>query len=274
MPSQVARHQSMPRLPKSKTPIRDHNHALQIARGIDFGDLLKNGGSIHGFADWLFVLRKKFNGTNPLQQAKVYASARRAALKKGLPFDSLFSDRAEEKARQERQSRADAATRYAAMLAYWVEIPIGIEITAAVAELCLGRGSRFATVRDGEAQPPPMAWGLEYLLEVLERFGGPDEALDRYDWSRELAEKHFSQCIPGEDPRLEAIRAKISRGELPSEADIICITWCAYWLSCLSRVRTMLRPLLRQVSMAEQIEASGHLTAPTGPAPTRRQRGV
>lgn len=274
MHSQVDLDENTSVLPPSRTPIRDRAHALQIARGLALGDLLKNGGSVEGFADWLFVRRKSFNGADPLQQASVYANEHRRASKNGVAFDDSFRQQAEQRERVREEVRADAEARLAEMSAYWEDPPLGIEITVAVAELCLGRGSRFAAVRDGEARPSPPAWGLEYLLQVLERFGGPDEALDKYDWSLELAENEFRKHVPAYDNQLEAIRAKILEGESPSAADIFCITWCAYSLSGLSRVRAMLRPLLRQVSMAEHIEAHGHSTVATSQAPTRRRRGI
>ena len=55
-------------LTQTRLPIRDRAHAREIARQLPFGDLFKNGGSVDGFADWLFVKRKTFNGRNPLQQ--------------------------------------------------------------------------------------------------------------------------------------------------------------------------------------------------------------
>lgn len=261
--------------PRRRISIRDRAHAREIARQLAFGDLLKGGGSATGFADWLFVRRKTFNGQSPLQQARVYANRNRHASKHGYDLDALYRQRADEKEHAEQKALSGLEANRIAMKEYWSEPPLGMEITLAVLELCLGRGHRFAVSPEGKALTElPQAWVLEYLLELLDKFGGPDESLEAYDGSRESWEFSLQRYVARSGGALMNIRQQVLRGLSLSELDFVCIASAARLLSSLSRVRTFVRTLLTQARMTEQIKAAA-ITPHNGRAhgPERRRRG-
>lgn len=259
---------------KTRLPIRDRAHASEIARQLPFGDLFKNGGSVDGFADWLFVNRKTFNGRNPLQQARVYVTGYRYASKRGDDFDALCRERADQEEQGKERARAQVVARVAAVKAWWSETPVGADITLAVAELCLGRGNYFAVSPDGKSSAEPQAsWVLEWLVEVLEGFGGPDDTLDVCDWMPESSEDDFRRCVDKDGKARTSIRERIVRGETLTEVDLVPIAWCTSVMSRVSRIRTSLRARLRQATMVEQIRAATPTAGNVRP-PLRRDRGV
>jgi hypothetical protein len=256
----------------TRQPIRDRAHAGEIARQLPLDDLFKNGGSVDGFADWLFVNRQTFNGSNPLQQAGVYAGRFRSASKRGEDFDALWRQRADWKEKGREQADAEFRATLATVEAWWSETPAGAYITQAVVDLCLGRGNYFAESLDGRSsseQHP--SWVIEWLLTDLEAIGGPDDSLDQYEWSQESSENRFQYCVYKEGKTLTTVRKNIVRGKM--KIDFECIVWCMRVMSRVSRIRTSLRLALRQAWMEERIRS----TAPTAgyhPPPSRRNRGV
>jgi hypothetical protein len=261
-------------LSRSRVQIRDRAHASEIARAIAFGPLFKNGGTVTGFADWLFVHRKTFNGPNPLQQARVYANRHRDAKKYGADFDAVCRARADEKEQLEERARVIFEANLAVIKACWIDQQGGPGIVLAITELCLGRGHRFADSPDGESLPNPPSWVLEGLLKVLEEFGGPDDLLDEYEWRCVSSEDYFRRQAPQWDATMMTIRDEVLCNEPPSEVDFVCVTCAAKLLSCMSWVRTTMRVLLDQVEMVERIRATASASANTGPAPVRPSRAV
>jgi hypothetical protein len=271
----------MPSQAKLKSPlsgrriqIRDRIHAREIASAIAFGTLFKNGGTVEGFADWLFVNRQTFNGPNPLHQARVYANGHLAAKRRGDDFDVICRARADENEEISKRVEANFKANIAAIKTHWTETIDGRGIVLTVAELCLGRGRRFAASPDGEALPDPPSWVLRGLLKLLEEFGGPDQSPDEYDWRLPSAEEDLRKFAPTLDKLLVAIREDVLQDEPPSEYDFACVARAARLLSRISWVRTTLRTLLTQVQMVERIEASASHAANTGPAPARLRRLV
>jgi len=258
----------------TRLPIRDRAHAGEIARQLSLGDLLKNGGAVDGFADWLFVERKTFNGRNPLQQAAVYANRCRYASKRGADFDALCRERADQKEQSWERARAEFQAEVAAVEAWWSETPVGADITLAVTELCLGRGNYFAVSPDGdassEAQP---SWVLEWLLKELEAFGGSDNSLDKYEWSRQTSEDNFRRLVDRRGKKLTSIRERIARGRGVAEVDLLTIAQCTSALSRVSRIRASLRALLTRATMVERIRFASPTPSSDGP-PERRSRDV
>lgn len=161
--------------------IRGRLHALELARGIAFGTLFSNGGTVEGFADWLFVHRQTFNGQDPLQQARVYANRQQAAKKRGVDFDVDCRARADQKEEASRRVEAIFNAHVAAIKAHWTETIDGAGIVLAIAELWLGRGHCFADAPDGGVLPAPPLRALEGLLTLLEE-SGPEHLLHKYDW--------------------------------------------------------------------------------------------
>jgi len=270
MPSQTRLESPLSR----RIHIRDRTHALEIARGIAFGTLLMNGGTVDGFADWLFVHRRTFNGANPLQQASVYVNGHRAAKRRGVDFDVVCRARADESEEIGKRVEAAFKAQLAAIEMHWTETADGPGIVLASAELCLGRGRRFADSPNGEALPDPPSWALEGLLKLLEEFGGPDALLDQFDWMSASAEEHFRKMAPILDMHLMRIREDVLRNEPPSGLDFACVTRAARILSRISWARITLRTLLTRVQMVEGIEASMSDAANVGPAPGRLRRHV
>ena len=271
MPSQIKLNGAP--LSRSRISIRDRAHASEIAHGITFGELFKTGGTVEGFADWLFLRRKTFNGPNPLQQARVYLNSYRAAQRRGVDFDAQCHEGANQKEQLEERARTIFEANLAAIKAYWTETPVGADITLAIAQLHLGRGHRFAASPDGEPMDSPPSWVLQWLLELLEEFGGPDYLLNQYDWMLMSSEDYFRQQVAERDDALMTIREKVSRSEPLSELDFVCLVCAAKLLSCLLRVRTTLRTLLTQVEMVERIEAMAPPDTHANP-PQARRRGL
>lgn len=264
----------MPPLTQSRVSICDRAHAGEIARQLPLDDLFKNGGSVGGFADWLFVMRETFNGRNPQQQARVYANRFTRASKRGVDYDALCREYADRKEQIREKARAEFQAAVAAVEAWWSETPVGADITLAATELFLGRGNYFAVAPDGESSPEhPPSWVLEWLLEELEAFGGPDDSLDRYDWMRQSSEDHLRWFVGKRGKALEAIRQRIVRGEGISEGDFSTIALCTSAMSRVSRIRTSLRTFLTQATMVEQIRAAAPV-ALNDPPPARRSRAV
>lgn len=260
---------------QGRFPIRDRAHARQIVQQLAFGDMFRSGQTAEGFADWLFLHRRTFNGANPLQQAKMYVSSYRAAQRRGVDLDAECHAQANEKEQLEERVRAIFEADLAAIKACWAETPVGADITLAIAELHLGRGHRFAASPDGASpQDSPLPWVLQWLLELLEEFGGPDYLLHEYDWMHLSSENYFLRQIDKRDKAMTTIRKKLSRGEPLSELDFVCLAIAAKILSSLLRVRTTLRTLLTEVQMVERIGARTPADADTSPPPTRRRRLV
>jgi len=262
------------RLPLRRTAIRARAHAAELAQQIAYGDLLRNGGSVSGFADWLFMNRKTFNGANPLQQVAVYVHAFQHAASRGVDFDAQCRQRADELEDGLERARMVHEAHRATIQAYWTETPVGPDMTLAIVELTLGGGYRFSSpvaTRKGTSQP---VWVLEWLLDLLEDFGGPDDLLERYDWMRESAEARLQDCAERWNDRLVALREQICSARPPSDTDIMVITFCAERLSALLRVRVAVRVLLEQARMAERIQATTLADASSSPAPLRRSRAV
>jgi hypothetical protein len=245
----------MTALARSRLPIRDRTHTREIVRQLAFGDLLKDGGSGEGFADWLFVNRKTFNGRNPLQQVKVYANARLCASKLGEDFDALCRERADQKERDHARVSFEFSKSLAIVKAWWSETPVGADITLAVVELCLGRGMCFSASLDGAAEPQDV-WVLEWLLTVLESFGGPEDALQTYEWKRHSAELDFRQYLVERAGALASMREMIFRGQPLTEPNFLCVASCTRFLSRLPRIRTSVRAHLTQALMIERIQAA------------------
>ena len=260
--------------PARRIQIRDRNHAREIARGIAFGTLFQNGGTVEGFADWLFVHRQSFNGANPLQQARVYANRHRSDKRRGIDFDATCRAKADEWEEFSRQAEVAFKAVVAAIEALWTKTTDGQGIVLAIAELWLGRGRHFADSPDGEALSDPTSWVLEGLLQLLERFGGPDGALDEFEWRRASAEDHFRKMTPLMDKDLTRICREVCHHVQPSEWYFRRVARAISVLADLSRVRLTLRTLLTKVQMVERIEASASVAINPRPAPARRRREV
>jgi hypothetical protein len=274
MPASVKSPRLRPTPHARRTTIRDREHAQELARGIAIGDLLRNGGSVRGFADWLFVHRRTFNGANPAQQVSVYANRCKEAAKRGANYDRQCRDQADAKERIHEHVRTEFDACLAAVKAYWTETPVGPDMTLAIAELGLGRGHQFSVAPQLAAEQDAVpAWISEWLLELFERLGGTDESLDELEWMSETREVNFEQDADARDAELMDIRQGIFEGQPPSERDFVSVALCVRHLSRLRRVRTTLRALLTRAMMVERIEA----VAPSNESsrePVRRRREV
>jgi hypothetical protein len=259
---------------RSRIQLRDRTHAAEIARGITFGPLFKNGGTVAGFADWLFVHRKTFNGPNPLQQAKVYVNGHRAAKKRGIDFDAACSASAEEKEHYQELARATFEANLAAIKAYWNDQQGGPGIVLAIAELSLGRGHRFTDAPDGKRLPEPPSCVLEGLLKLLEEFGGADDLLDLDDCGLVYSEDDLRRQISAWDTTMMTIRDVLLNSEPPWEMNFVPVACATKLLSCVPRVRIALRALLIQVVMAERIESTAPALKVASSAPARRCRAT
>lgn len=258
-----------------RTPIRDRKHAAEIASQIDFGDLLNQGGSRGGFADWLFVNRKSFNGANVLQQPSVYVSGLRSAAKRGVDFDVECRIKADET--EQRQAQADAAiqARIAIIEAWWDDTPVGPDISVALAALNFGRGHRFAVSPNPDSlDEPTPAWVLEALLNLFEQFGGPSDSLHKYSWM--ATEEDFQYQANKLDPAMRSIWKLVHSGQRPTPFGLVALAWAARNLSCMARVRHTLKTLLIQAEMVELIEQNQRVQVDVvdKSKPTRRKRLV
>lgn len=260
--------------PRRRVQIRDRSHAREIARGIAFGTLFDNGGTVEGFADWLFVHRRTFNGANPLQQASVYANRHSSHKRRGVDFDVACRAKADERDEFRRRAEAAFKAEIAVIEMLWTKTIDGRGIVLAIAELWFGRGRYFADAPDGEALPDPPSWALEGLLQLLEQFGGPDDALDKFEWRRASAEDDFRKMAPILDGGLTRICKEACQDVGPSAWDFRCVAHTVSVLARLSRVRITLRALLTKVQMVERIGASAPVVYNPGPAPARRRRHV
>ena len=261
-------------LTRTRIAISDREHAGQIANLLQLGNLLQGGGTASGFGDWLFVNRSTFNGANPLQQPRVYVNAYRHASTRGVNFDALCRQRADEKEQTLQKARAAFEGRLADIKGLFEERPRGLEVIRAIAELSLGRGLRFAEAFDGKPLQLPPARTLKSLLQLLERFGGADSELDKYDWQREQSEENFRWWVSATEKYLRDVRSEDFDAPGASESIFLCIAQCAACLSSLSRVRTMLRPLLMQADMLEKIPATESIATDTRAARAHRKRAL
>jgi hypothetical protein len=261
-------------LARSRVEIRDRAHAHEIARAIPLASLFGNGGTVAGFADWLFVHRKTFNGANPLQQPSVYANRYGHAKKRGEDFDAVCREWADQQEQSMERARATFESNLATIEGCWADQQGGSEVIQAIAELCLGRGQCFADSPEGEPLPNPPSWVLKGLLKIFEDIGGPYELLDRYELGPESSEDSFRNEAPQLDARMMMARDMVLSNEPPSASDVFRVTCAARLLSCMSSVRTTLGVLLVQTEMVERIEAKPPTSASTGPAAARRSRAV
>jgi hypothetical protein len=264
----------MTQMTQTRVPIRDRAHACAMARQLPFGELFRDGGSVDGFADWLYMNRRTFNGRNPLQQAKVYASYYRYAARRGNDLDAQCRKAADQK--EQASERADAEVRVmrATVRAWWSETPVGADITLAVVELCLSHRSRTTESLGGTSpfEPQP-SWVLEWLLDVLEAFGGTDDSIDELERLFGSAEDNLRRCVDKDGKALTTVRERIFRGDKIRDLDFATITRCAWYLSCVPSIRTSLRAQLVQAEMIERVQAAAP-TAPDAPPPSRRRRQV
>jgi hypothetical protein len=239
-------------LPKRRFLIQDRAHARRIAEAIAFDDLFKKGGTAKGFADWLFLKRRTFNAGNPLQQPRVYVRRLQAAKKHGVDFDAQCAVEASKQEETTVRIREAFEANLSTIKSWWSETPVGPDISMALADLSLGRGHRFAASPDAKSpSETPPSWVLEWLLDLLEVFGGPDDSLHVY--MVVFSEDYFREQLAEYDLALVRIREAIPAGRPLTETDYVCLTRVAQVLSRRSTVRTSVRAFLRQAWMVERI---------------------
>lgn len=270
MPPRVKPHS--PPLSRRRIEIRDRAHARDIAQRITFGSLFNNGGTPNGFADWLFANRQTFNGANPLGQAKPYLAEHRDATLLGIDFDAQCRKAADRTEQIREQARVDFEANFEAIKAAWTETPFGPDATRAIAELCFGRGHCFAANPAGNPSPhPPSACVLDWLLNTLERFGGPAHQLHQNPWM--ASEDNFKMEMAMLDEDLERIHGQILHTNSVSNTDLVYVTSAAMKLSRMRRIRATLDVLLLQSKMHEHIDAAVPSDSPVAtPRSLRRNR--
>jgi hypothetical protein len=240
-----------------RTAIRDRQHAQEVAQGVLLGNTPLGGGSVQGFADWLFVNRQTFNGANPMYQVSVYVNGYRRAAARGVDFDLVCRQRADMKDKAREQVRTDFDACLAAIKSHWSETPFGAAVTWPIVELGLGRWyclSAAPQLAAAEQDHVP-SWILEWILQLFERSGGPDESLCEFETTQEFWEAAFERGADARDALLQGVAERLLQGQPPTESGFVSLASCVQVLSRLSRLRSALRVLLTQAQMIERIEA-------------------